>query len=52
MVIFRAILSSAMMRILTFLDGFIVNRQHCRILGSDSPRVIIDKQMHVQSVTA
>lgn len=32
------------------LDGF-VNRQNCRIWGSENPRVIVEKQMHPQRVT-
>ncbi|KAK0166333.1 hypothetical protein PV328_004759 [Microctonus aethiopoides] len=32
------------------LDGF-VNRQNCRIWGSEDPRVIVEKQMHSQRVT-
>ncbi|EFN79524.1 hypothetical protein EAI_06736, partial [Harpegnathos saltator] len=32
------------------LDG-LVNRQNCRIWGSENPRVIVEKQMHPQRVT-
>lgn len=32
------------------LDGF-VNRQNCRIWGSENPHVIVQKQMHPQRVT-
>ena len=32
------------------LDGFI-NRQNCRVWGSENPRVINEKQMHPQGVT-
>lgn len=32
------------------LDGF-VNRQNCRVWGSENPRVISEKQMHSQRVT-
>ena len=32
------------------LDGF-VNRQNCRVWGSENPRVISEKQMHPQRVT-
>ncbi|XP_078032646.1 uncharacterized protein LOC144467630 [Augochlora pura] len=32
------------------LDGF-VNRQNCRIWGSENPQVIVEKQMHPQRVT-
>ncbi|CAK9813004.1 hypothetical protein ANTPLA_LOCUS7629 [Anthophora plagiata] len=32
------------------LDGF-VNRQNCRIWGSENPREIVEKQMHPQRVT-
>ena len=31
------------------LDGF-VNRQNCRVWGSEKPRVISEKQMHPQRV--
>ena len=32
------------------IDGFI-NRQNCRVWGSENPRVISEKQMHPQRVT-
>ena len=32
------------------LDGF-VNRQNCRIWGSENPHVIVEKQMYPQRVT-
>ncbi|EFN87491.1 hypothetical protein EAI_07403, partial [Harpegnathos saltator] len=32
------------------VDG-LVNRQDCRIWGSENPRVIVEKQMHPQRVT-